>query len=139
MIPLAWRGQPSPDLPAFREFPAHLVRVLPADWFRNKIILIGSDVTLVDRHRTPFMTVFSGGQGVLPGVTIQAYSLSQLLNGRHSPDVGIWANLMLTPLWAALGALLGSLGNRLELRVGAGFGAVLVLWLGVLRSSVMRV
>lgn len=130
MIPLAWRGQPSPDLPAFREFPAHLVKVLPADWFRNKIILIGSDVTLVDRHRTPFMTVFSGGQGVLPGVTIQAYSLSQLLNGRHSPDVGIWANLMLTLLWAALGALLGSLGNRLELRVGAGFGAVLVLWLG---------
>lgn len=130
LTPLAWRGHPSPDVPAFREFPAHLVKVLPGDWFKNKIVLIGSDITLVDRHRTPFMTVFSAGEGVLPGITIQAYSLSQLLNGRHAPGVDFWANLLLALLWAALGALLGSVERHLYVRVAAGFGAVLVLWVG---------
>jgi adenylate cyclase len=129
-IPIAWRGQPSRDVKAFREFPSHLVQVLPVDWFKNKIVLIGSDVTLTDRHRTPFMTVFSGGEGVLPGITIQAYSLSQLLNGRHAPNAGFWANILLTLLWAGLGATLGSLGTRLMARVAAGFGAVALLWVG---------
>ncbi len=130
MTPLAWRGQPSPDVPAFREFPAHLVKLLPAEWFKNKIVLIGSDITLADRHRTPFMTVFRSGEGVLPGITIQAYSLSQLLNGRHAPNAGFWANFLIALLWAGIGAALGSLGARLVARVAAGFCAVLLLWVG---------
>ena len=36
-------------------------------WFRGKVVLIGSDVTLVDRHRTPFSVFFSGDAGELAG------------------------------------------------------------------------
>jgi CHASE2 domain-containing sensor protein len=81
-VPIVWHGRPNAADPPFREFPAHAVKVLPADWFKDKIVLIGSDITLTDRHRTPFMTVFSGGEGMLPGVVIQAHALSQLLHGR---------------------------------------------------------
>ena len=57
---------------------------MPDTWFRNKIVLIGSDVTLVDRHRTPFSAILPAMTDSLPGIVIQAHGLSQLLH-RGSP------------------------------------------------------
>ncbi len=84
VIPIVWHGRPANGDPAFREFPAHAVAVLPASWFAGKIVLIGSDLSLTDRHRTPF-DVTDPVQ--MAGVTIQAHALSQLIHGRYTPAV----------------------------------------------------
>src|SRR5882672_2643592 len=106
-VPILWHGRPNETDPAFREFPAHAVKLLPEAWFKDKLVLIGSDITLVDRHRTPFMTVFSGGEGMLPGVTIQAHALAQLLHGYAAPATSWQSDLGIAFLLAMLGAMLG--------------------------------
>ena len=128
--PMAWRAAPGDGSPAFREFPAHAVKLLPDAWFRNKLVLIGSDITLVDRHRTPFMTVFSGGEGMLPGVVIQAHALAQLLHGYAAPVTSWQADLAIAFLLAMLGAMLGLASLAIYLRVAAGLVLVGLFWAG---------
>ena len=129
-VPILWHGRPNETDPAFREFPAHAVKVLPMDWFKDKIVLIGSDITLVDRHRTPFMTVFSGGEGMLPGVTIQAHALAQLLHSRSAPIASWQADLAIGLALGGLGAVLGLAPWPIAARVGAGLVLVLITWAG---------
>ena len=129
-IPIAWHGQPSSDVAAFAEYPAHLVQFLPAAWFKDKIVLIGSDITLVDRHRTPYATIHSGGEGMLPGVVIQAHALSQLLHGREAPRVPWWIDFLVALMAGALGGWLGMIKLHVAPRVAAGFGIVIAIWIG---------
>ncbi len=129
-IPMVWRAAPGDGNPAFREFPAHAVKFLPADWFRDKLVLIGSDITLVDRHRTPFMTVFSGGEGMLPGVQIQAHALAQLLRGQSAPTTSWQADFGIALALAALGAMLGLASLPVFLRAATGLVLVLAFWAG---------
>ena len=85
------------------------MQFLPAAWFRDKIVLIGSDITLVDRHRTPFATV-AGNRDQMPGVVIQAHALSQLLDHRSSAAaVGWWTDFLIALRRGAVGAALGAL------------------------------
>jgi len=140
LLPIVWHGQPDRDTPAFREIPANVVVAPPASnvaalpaavlatWLTGKIVLIGSDITLVDRHRTPFDVVDPAGLGNMAGVTIQAHGLSQLLRGRESPAVGWLMNLLVVFVCAAMGARLGAVNLALLARVGAGLGFVIVLW-----------
>jgi len=130
LVEIAWHGRPSLDVPAFREYAADLVAALPADWFKNKIILIGTDLTLTDRHRTPFATVFEGDQGMMPGVFIHAHGLAQFLEGRHSPSVGWWRNLLIVFCCAAIGAMLPAFGGSMVVRIGAGTVVLVALWIG---------
>ncbi|MEO8301008.1 MAG: adenylate/guanylate cyclase domain-containing protein [Rhizomicrobium sp.] len=130
LAPIAWRAAPGDGSPAFREFPAHAVKLLPDAWFRDKLVLIGSDITLVDRHRTPFMTVFSGGEGMLPGVVIQAHALAQLLHGYAAPATSWQADLVIAFVLALLGALLGLASLPVYLRAGAGLVLVVLFWAG---------
>ncbi len=129
-VPIVWHGRPNQTDPAFREFPAHAVKVLPADWFKDKIVLIGSDITLVDRHRTPFMTVFSGGEGMLPGVTIQAHALAQLLKGKSAPATSWRTDLAIGLVLGAFGTLLGLAPLSIAARIGSGLLLVVVFWAG---------
>jgi class 3 adenylate cyclase/CHASE2 domain-containing sensor protein len=130
--PIAWRGQPANGDPTFAKYPAHGVKFFPASWdekFKNKIVLIGSDITLVDRHRTPFSTVSSSGEG-LAGVEIQAYSLSQLLHGRSSPVTTWKLDLLISLLMAAIGAFLGRTPSHIAPRFAGGLLLVGGFWLG---------
>ena len=129
-VPILWHGRPNETDPAFREFPAHAVKVLPGDWFKDKIVLIGADITLVDRHRTPFMTVFSGGEGMLPGVTIQAHALAQLLHRRSAPTASWRTDLAIAFALGALGTVLGLASLPIAARVGIGLVLVLIFWAG---------
>lgn len=129
-IPIVWHGKPNDTDPAFREFPAHAVKVLPDGWFKDKIVLIGSDISLVDRHRTPFMTVFSGGEGMLPGVTIQAHALAQLLHKRSAATASWRTDLAIGLLLGGLGAALGLASWPIVVRVGASLFLVLIFWAG---------
>jgi adenylate cyclase len=132
LVPMVWHGQPDKDTPAFREIPANAVAVLPAavlqTMFAGKIVLIGSDLTLVDRHHTPFDTV-DPSQTEMAGVTIQAHALSQLLRNRHSPGVGWIVNLLIVFVCAAMGVKLGATDLSVLSRIGAGAGFVVLLTL----------
>lgn len=127
---IAWHGRPAPDVPAFREYGAELVGALPADWFKDKIVLIGTDLTLVDRHRTPFSTIYAGDEGMLPGIVVHANSLAQILEGRPPPSIGTVANFLIVLACAILGAMLPAFGGNMVVRVGAGAIFLVVLWIG---------
>ncbi|HXQ54176.1 MAG TPA: adenylate/guanylate cyclase domain-containing protein [Stellaceae bacterium] len=130
MVDVAWHGRPSPDVPAFREYGAELVPALPADWFKGKIVLIGTDLTLTDRHRTPFATVYEGDMGMMPGIIVHAHGLAQFLEGRSPPAIGWVGNLLIVVACALVGAALPTFGGTMVLRIGAGCAFLVALWLG---------
>jgi class 3 adenylate cyclase/CHASE2 domain-containing sensor protein len=134
-VPIIWRGRPPPtptDLnpKPFRQWSATVAGFMPAAWFKDKIVLIGSDVTLVDRHRTPFSVTQAGEGGQLPGVVIQAHILSQLLHQKPSPLVGWQTNFAIVLFFALAGAALGVADLALVPRIAIGAGLVLLLWAG---------
>ncbi|MGQ0741550.1 MAG: CHASE2 domain-containing protein [Alphaproteobacteria bacterium] len=128
-LAIAWHGRPNDNVPAFRQYPAHLAAVLPPKMFEGKIILIGSDITLVDRHLTPYTTIYEDrNKGMLPGVVIQAHALSQLLGARKAPRVDWLLDFLIALAAGAVGAGLGMITLPLGPRVAAGATAILVLW-----------
>jgi class 3 adenylate cyclase/CHASE2 domain-containing sensor protein len=99
----------NPYIPLFGEIPAEAVPYLPAKFFTGKIVLIGADLSLDDRHRTPMATMKGDIDGQLPGIVIHAHGLSQLLNHRGVKHIPQWSVLAITVVLAALGAILGRL------------------------------
>lgn len=83
--------------------------------FGGRIVLVGSDLTLVDRHRTPLATISL--DGVMPGVFAHAYGISTLLDGAVSPFAGWETNLAVALVLALLAALLGVLNFHLAPRL----------------------
>ena len=134
-VPIIWHGRPDPidtDIHPrfFKQYSAATAAFMPDAWFRGKIVLIGSDVTLVDRHRTPFSAVSTGDEGQLPGIVIQAHALSQLIHHTVSPVVGWQVEFAITVALAFLGAALGVISASLIWRA---VGLVLFLplfWAG---------
>jgi class 3 adenylate cyclase/CHASE2 domain-containing sensor protein len=127
---LAYRARPDAKTEPFASFPAHTLAVLPPEWFKDKIVLIGADQSLVDRHRSPFAAAFEGQAAMLPGVVFHAHAIAQLLAHRVAPEVGWPAELGVLAVCAVLGALLGMIRMGLTLRVGSAIFVVLVLWAG---------
>lgn len=128
-VPIAWRGRPDAATSPFRQFPAHAVAVLPPAWFKDKIVLVGADLSDRDRHITPFRTAFAGNGGVLPGISIHAHALSQILEGRAPPQQGLGLAVAAGLLTAGLGLLLGMVEIPLWLRTLLGFAVIAALWL----------
>jgi class 3 adenylate cyclase len=140
--PIIWRGAPSSGDSAghaFLEYPAYAVKALataapnaaalPEAWFKNKIVLIGSHLTLIDRHRTPFaITMGDGDAGMPPGIVIQAHALSQLLHRTPSPYAGWFVNFLFTLACAAAGAAFGTINLHLLPRVLGGLALIASLW-----------
>ena len=124
-VPVVWHGAPSAKKLPFKEFKAQVAGFLPESWFKGKVVLIGSDLSLTDRHRTPFDIV---DPSHMPGVFIQAHSVSQLLHGRLSPHAGWLVNLLIALFFAAAGARLGAMNMSLPTRLSAGMGVMIVLW-----------
>jgi adenylate cyclase len=131
-VPIAWRGRPDTKTPAFRMFPAHSLRILPAEMLKvlkDKVVLIGADYSLTDRHRTPFAAIYEGAEGFLPGIVIHAHSVAQLLEGRSSGHLDWRVNLVIVLGLAALGALLGGIEFDLTTRICAALAVIALLWL----------
>jgi class 3 adenylate cyclase/CHASE2 domain-containing sensor protein len=129
-IDIAWRGDPPEQgVGPFRIFPAQLVASLPAAWFRDKIVLIGADVSLNDRHRTPFAAVYGGAKGFLAGIVIQAHGTAQLVDGRKPYGLAWPANLAIALVLAGLGATLGTAEIAMLRRIGFASIALLALWI----------
>ena len=141
-VPIAWRAPPGPRQPVFSEITACLqgppaclpiTKILPKPVFRGKIVLIGSDLNLVDQHRTPFATDPADPRATMPGVEILAYGIAQLIEHRAPPDLSWWDNFLIALAFAGLGAWLGLFDYHLILRGTAIAGLVAGLWVvGVL-------
>ncbi len=65
----------------FSTYAAHQVKLLPPAWFKDKFVLVGVDLPLADRHRTPFIASRGVANGTLPGVVVHAHALAQLVQG----------------------------------------------------------
>jgi class 3 adenylate cyclase len=126
--PLAYRGQPSSTVEPFLELPAHTVRLLPPALLANKIVLIGGDFSLIDRHRSPFATAREGGEGNLPGIMFHAHAVAQLLGDRQEPSLGFGGTALIVLGAALIGMLLGALDLSVALRIGLAVLVVLALW-----------
>ena len=129
-LPLVYRVGPDPATPPFRMFPAHAVPVLPKAWFAGKIILIGADLPLGDRHRTPFAAAAGPNAGSRPGVVIHAHAVAQLLDGRASPALGGVGPAVLILFAAALGMLFATLDLSTPARSACFIVALVLMWAG---------
>ena len=103
--PLVYRGGPNETTPAFKVFPAHAVPHLPKNWFSGKVVLIGADLPLIDRHRTPFAAAPGTRAGDLPGVMVFAHAVAQLMDGRETPNLALPSEIVLIGLVAIVGVL----------------------------------
>ncbi|MBV9330947.1 MAG: CHASE2 domain-containing protein [Alphaproteobacteria bacterium] len=125
-LDLVWRGPPANSPYSFAQYPAQYVALLPASWFANKIVLVGEDLSRIDRKVTPF--------GTAPDVVVQANALSQLLRYQHlhripSPTLPWWPNFLITLALALAGARDGALNWPLTLRAATGLAGIAILWL----------
>ena len=127
---ISWRGQPGADIPAFRQFPAHTIKLMPKDWLKDKIVLIGSDLSLTDRHRTPFSVTGGGASRLMPGVGIHAHSLAQLLDGRRHQSATEPMKLGLCLLVVLGGMGLSRLPLAIGFKAGMAGGLLVLLWVG---------
>ena len=74
---LSFRKGPAPGIGPFRKYPLHTLHLLPDDWFRDKVVLIGVDLPNADRFQTPFSI---GSANTSSGIELHAHALSQLMN-----------------------------------------------------------
>lgn len=124
---MVWHGRPDAETGPFPVFPAHMVPFLPAQWFEGKIVLIGAMVTLSDRHRTPFSTVY-GVKGDMAGIEVHAHAVSQLLDGRQTRRLGLFAELLLLVALAGLGTLFGSIDTSMRRHVALSLVTLGLVW-----------
>lgn len=82
-----WRQSADPATPTFQTTPAHVLPLLKANpailksWFDGRIVIIGADLPLQDRHETP-LSVLGIEKAPTPGALIHAHLVSQSLDGR---------------------------------------------------------
>ncbi|MDH3452556.1 MAG: CHASE2 domain-containing protein, partial [Gammaproteobacteria bacterium] len=125
-----YRAGPELSLPAFAIHPAHTIAAQPAEYFRGRIALIGSDFGLSGRHRTPFTAVLHGAQRHMPGVLIEAHALSQILEGRTLKMASAGETNLLLLLAASLGVAVATLRIGLASKVLLSLGVVPIGWFG---------
>lgn len=120
----------SGKLLAFKTYPAHAVGLLPADWFRGRIIIVGSALPTSDRHPTPFVTTHGADDGTPYGMAIHAHMLTQFLSGERIAAPAPWQSALIVLALAGLAALLVS--ARLAPLVSiAATAALLMLYLAL--------
>ncbi|MEO5333150.1 MAG: adenylate/guanylate cyclase domain-containing protein [Magnetococcus sp. YQC-5] len=134
-ISMAWHGRPDADTEPFGIYPAHLVPILPEAWFAGKIVLIGSDLSLTDRHRTPFSSIPHLSKGLYqfgtPGVVIHAHALAHIMRHHTSPELTHHAQTALLLAAAGIGILLTATPFTLVTRLLlATITGMLYWWLG---------
>ncbi|MCG5241688.1 adenylate/guanylate cyclase domain-containing protein [Azospirillum doebereinerae] len=121
-----WRPGPVPGEPPFPSYPAELVGLLPPGWLAGRIVLVGTVLNGIDRHRTPLALAGTA----TPGVETQAQVLAQLLDGRTSPRLSLAAETALTLAMAAAGVALALTGLPLGLLAAVSLVPLAGLWVG---------
>lgn len=127
-VEIAWRPKPDTATPPFAIYPAHAVPVLPDEWFKGKIVLIGAVLSITDRHRTPLAVVDDDDEGMMPGVIVQAHAVSQLLDGRTADRLAPAAGVAITMLFALIGMSLGLMKRGVAFNLAAGAVMLGLYW-----------
>jgi class 3 adenylate cyclase len=102
-LAIRFRGRADVQTPPFAMYPAHAVALLPDAWFTGRIVLVGADLGLADRHRTPLSVVATPGGGDMSGVLLQAHALAQILDGRAGAGRSITADVLIALAAALVG------------------------------------
>ena len=132
-VPVYWRAAPDGETPAFRSFPAQALKFFPAVWFKDKVVLIGADLGIEDRHRTPFAAL-GKPEGRVSGVVIHAHALAQLLENRRPIELGMWGRILVIAMVAAAGIALAFVDVNLAARLGVTIGSLALLLVGTLAA-----
>ena len=134
-VAIAWHGRPDAETGPFRQYSAHMVPVLPERWLADKVVLIGADLPMTDRHHTPFSVISrmrEGGVRDAPGVEIHAHALAQLLDGRQQREPGPGLRYGLPLLGALAGTALALSQITLPWRLLSGGAVMLAYWVGAI-------
>ncbi len=127
-LELVYRPPPGHGKSAFKSYPAHTIRYLPKSWLAGKIVLIGADLPLSDRHRTVFSAAWGTKDGTLPGVRIHAHALSQLLDNNRTAALSSPIKWMLLVGLAAAGMILALLDTSIFIKSLILFSSFVALW-----------
>ncbi|MEO5365737.1 MAG: adenylate/guanylate cyclase domain-containing protein [Magnetococcus sp. WYHC-3] len=128
--PIVWRFGPDAETPPFSTYPSHTVAFLPDEWFKDKVVLIGADLPLDDRHRTPLAASGAADTQEIPGTLVHAQSLATLLDDSPSPKLPLERVFATVVLAAALGVLLGQMTVSVVLLMPVVAVGMLVILLG---------
>jgi len=109
---------------AFRSFPAHTVPLLPKAWFKDKIVILGADLTLDDLHLTPF----SRTAGKMAGVYVHAYALAQILDQREITTPSLYEQIFVMVVLALLGVALAVAPWPIYLRWAGVIVLLVICW-----------
>jgi adenylate cyclase len=102
-VRLRYRMGPDNETKPFKVFPAHMVKVLPAVWFKDKVVLVGAILPHDDIHRTPFAAE-DEADGTIPGVLIHAHAVAQLLDGSKAVETTLTEEVIYAVVIALLAA-----------------------------------
>jgi adenylate cyclase len=127
---LRYRGVPDANTPPFATYPAHALALLPDAWFAGRIVLVGADLKLTDRHRTPFSVLPDLQTGGMPGVVLLAHGLSQIIDGDDGPDSPKWQSSLMIAAFAMIGILVVLSNLSLAVKALALLLASGVIWVG---------
>jgi len=128
-LALVYRPGPGKGENAFRVFPAHAAAFLPKPWFAGKVVLIGADLPLSDRHRTPF-AADPQAPDTMPEVLLHAHVLAQLLEGRRLSEIGLPIEVLFALVLAAAGVGLATLHIPIAARLAVAAGVIIAVWSG---------
>lgn len=117
---------PAPVIPTYE---AHLAHVLPDSFFRGKVIFIGADLPEADRYRTPFAAGLGVARGLLPGVTIHAHAVAQLIDGRKLKEAGPAAEALIIAITVLIGVLIAAYDLKVGTKLLLSAAALLVIWI----------
>ena len=133
---ISYLRPPADGTDTFLSMPAHAVIPLSLaqpemmkTLFGGKIVLVGADLPLEDRHRTPFAVLGEDSNGRMAGVAIHAQMVAQMLDGRRIHE-GWWMAALLNLVFAAWGAVWALGEHKGWAKAAAMAGGLAVLWTG---------
>lgn len=139
---IAWyRGELATSESPFATYPAHMVKLLPKAWFKDKIVLIGADLSLTDRHITSLRALLGVQQGRRSGVEIHAQMIqNSLMNFGYKTLTHVWATVYLS-VFALLGFVLGRYLNGALFKIIGFFSiqAIIVLVMAAFLTQALLV
>ncbi len=125
-----WSFGPDSQSPPFPILPALGIDSYPASWFADKVVLVGVDLAIEDRHLTSLSMFEQGAAARMSGVVVQAHAVAQLLDGRRAPEIRTAAAIAFPALAALAGAFVVAMGIPLVLRYGLALACLAALWVG---------
>lgn len=123
-----YHGSPDSLTEPFKKYQAQSLKFIPKDWFKDKIVLIGGDLHMIDRHRTPLAAYLGNKEGTIPGVEIHAHILAHLLKNEPLWELGIVSKFILLFLLAFIGIFIPNQRINSKVRIPLALLVIILIW-----------